>query len=71
MLHSLILLPEPWKNITAPVGCLLVGLTILKGNNFKLMTKNIQISYRLHTLRNIKHVSMLVTQISVVVGGSW
>jgi hypothetical protein len=45
MLHSSVLLPEPWKNITAPVGCLLVGFTILKGNNFKLITKNITLSH--------------------------
>jgi hypothetical protein len=69
-----LLLPEPWKNITAPVGCLLVGFTTLEGNNFKLMTKIIKLSdthTALLSILNIKHVShvkMLVMQIREIVG---
>jgi hypothetical protein len=81
VLNSLVLLTEPLKNITAPVGCLLVVFTILKGNNFKLMTKNIKLSHthtlytlslrNIETVKHVSHVTMLVTPIRKVVGDSW
>jgi hypothetical protein len=55
-----LLLPEPWKNITVPVGCLLLEFTTLKFDNFKLITINGMKCYT-QIVAFISHVSMLVT----------